>query len=395
MKYRPSPSISALVVVSAAFFTDTILYYILVPLLPYYQRAYGLSQTDIGVLFGCYAASLLLGTIPIGKLGDMVGRRRMMLWGLVGLWGTTLLFAFGTSFSLLVFARVLQGLSATATWTSGMALVADHWPARHRGKAMSTCFAFANLGALVGPPFSGYISEYWGVRAPFIVAGGIALVDALLRVWLLQDKEKGVIEIVPLRRLLKNKTICLYVGVLGMGSGLWAILESVMPTDFDSRGWSQSVIGLCFAFAALAHTLTSPLAGAMADKFSRKNMVVAGLLLTTFLLPAPALVHGLAPTFALMIGLGLVATLVASPVSPAVTSAVDALGTGGGGYSSAFGLLNLSYAAGMMVGPLLGGVGVDAIGLKLSLAICGLGFGVYALVIRRLLPEEISDANPT
>ena len=388
MKLRPSPPVSALVVVSAAFFTDTILYYILVPLLPYYQRTYGLSQTDIGILFGCYAASLLFGTIPIGKLGDIVGRRNMMLWGLAGLWGTTLLFAFGNSFSLLVFARVLQGLSATATWTSGMALVADHWPAKHRGKAMSTCFAFANLGALAGPPFSGYISEYWGIRAPFIVAGGIALVDAILRAWLLQDKQKGVVELIPVRRLLKNRNLCLYVGVLGMGSGLWAVQESVMPTNFDSRGWSQGVIGLCFAFAALAHTLTSPLAGAMADRFSRKKMVVTGLLLTTILLPAPAFVYDLAPTFALMIGLGLVATLVTSPVSPAVTAAVDSMGTGGGGYSSAFGLLNLSYAAGMMIGPLLGGIGVDTVGLKPSLLLFGLAFGLYALIIQRLLPDK-------
>jgi MFS family permease len=50
-----------------------------VPLLPYYQRTYQLSQTDLGVLFGCYAASLLIGTIPIGKLGDIIGRRKMML----------------------------------------------------------------------------------------------------------------------------------------------------------------------------------------------------------------------------------------------------------------------------------------------------------------------------
>jgi MFS family permease len=288
---------------------------------------------------------------------------------------------------LLIFARVLQGLSATATWTSGMALVADHWPTEHRGKAMSTCFAFANMGVLLGPIFSGYVSEHWGVRAPFLAAAGLALIDAILRVWLLQDKQKEDVEIISLRRLLKNRDICLYAGVMAMGSGLWAILESVLPIDFDARGWTQTIIGLCFAFAALAHTLTSPLAGAMADRYSRKKMIVAGLLLTTFMMPLPALVHGQMPTFAAMVGIGLVATLISSPVSPAVTSAVDRMGAGGGGYSSAFGMLNLSYAAGMMVGPLLSGVGIDLIGIKPSLIIIGLGFGAYALAVRRLLPE--------
>jgi MFS family permease len=388
MKLRPSPRASAVIVVAAAFFTDTILYYILVPLLPYYQRAYQLSQTDLGILFGCYAASLLLGTIPIGKLGDVVGRRKMMLWGLAGLWGTTVLFAYANSFSLLIVARVLQGLSATATWTSGMALVADHWPAQHRGKAMSTCFAFANLGVLLGPPFAGYVSENFGPRTPFLVAAGLALVDAALRVWLLQDKEKGDEKVIPLGQLLKNRELCLLAGVMAMGSALWAMLESALPIDFDSRGWSQSLIGLCFAFAALAHTLTSPLAGAMADKFSRKKMIVAGLLLTTFLVPIPAFVQSAVPTFATMMGIGLVATLMSSPVSPAVTAAVDRMGKGGGGYSSAFGMINMSYAIGMMVAPLLGGVGVDFMSIKASLLLFGACFAAFALVIRRLLPRE-------
>jgi multidrug resistance protein len=205
MNLRPSPPVSALVVVSAAFFTDTSLYYILVPLLPHYQQTFNLSQTDLGILFGCYAASLLVGTLPIAKFGDIVGRRKMMLWGLFGLWGATLLFAFANSFSFLVIARILQGLSGTAAWTSGMALLADHWPERHRGKAMATCFAFANIGALAGPPFAGYVSDAWGIKAPFIAAAGLALIDAILRLWLLQDKQKEVVEIIPMRQMLKTK----------------------------------------------------------------------------------------------------------------------------------------------------------------------------------------------
>ena len=378
---------SAIVVVSAALFTDTLLYYILVPLLPYYQRTYQLTQTDLGILFGCYAASLLICTVPIGKLGDIVGRRKMMLCGLVGLWGTTLLFAFAVSFPLLVFARVLQGISATATWTSGMALIADFWPAKHRGKVMATCFAFANLGVLLGPPFAGYLSENWGIRAPFIAAACLALIDAVLRVWLLQDKERETTELVPIRRLVKNRNISIYIGAMALSSGLWAILESVMPINFDSRGWSQSTIGLCFGVAALAHTLTSPLAGAMSDKFSRKKLVIIGLILTTILLPAPAFVYEQLPTFAVMACLGLVSTLMASPVSPAVTSEVDKMGVGGAGYSSVFGLLNLAYATGMMIGPLVGGLGVDSIGLKPSLVLLGLGYGAYGLVTKRFLRE--------
>jgi MFS family permease len=119
-------------------------------------------------------------------------------------------------------------------------------------------------------------------------------------------------------------------------------------------------------------------------------MIVAGLLLLALLLPLPALVQGLAPTFAIMACLGLIATISGSPVAPAVTSAVDDMGAGagGGGYSSAFGLINLTIAVGLMVGPLLGGMGVDLVGIRPSLLAFALVLGLYALVIARLLPQE-------
>jgi len=403
MNLRPSPAASALVVVSAALFTDNILYFVLVPLLPHYQQAFSLNQTDLGLLFASYAAALLLGTLPIGKLSDVVGRRSMMLWGLLGLWGTTLLFAFATSFSILIVARVLQGLSAAATWTSGLALVADHWPAKHRGKALSTVFAFANLGVLLGPPFSGYVSERWGVQAPFIAAACLALIDAVLRVWLLRDKEKETTEVIPIRRMLKNRSICLLAGTLGMAAMSFAILESTLPIEFNARGWSMSLIGLIFAIAALAHTLASPLAGAMADRLNRKKMIIVGLLLIAVLLPVPAFAKGLVPTFAIMACTGFIGPLAGSPVAPAVTSVVDSMGGseigpdgapgGGSGYSSAFGLINLSIAVGIMVGPVLGGVGVDLVGLEWSLAAFAIVVALYALAIWRLLPATERAAS--
>jgi MFS family permease len=186
--------------------------------------------------------------------------------------------------------------------------------------------------------------------------------------------------------MLKNRSIVMMSCVIGVGAMSFALLESAMPIEFDARGWSRSVIGLVFAFAALAHTLMSPVSGAMADRLSRKKMMVVGLLLLALLLPVPAFVKGLAPTFAIMACLGLIATISGSPVAPAVTSAVDDMG--GGGYSSAFGLINLTIAVGLMIGPLLGGVGVDLVGIRPSLLAFAAVLGLYALVIARFLPRE-------
>jgi predicted MFS family arabinose efflux permease len=68
-------------------------------------------------------------------------------------------------------------------------------------------------------------------------------------------------------------------------------------------------------------------------------------------------------------------------------------GEGGGGYSSAFGLLNLITAVGLMIGPLLGGMGVDLAGLKPSLLAFAAVLGLYALAIARFLPREGKAAD--
>ncbi|WP_005032015.1 MFS transporter [Holophaga foetida] len=376
------PRTSALVVVSAALFTDTLLYYLLVPLLPIYSRDFGFSQMQLGLLFGSYSAALLLGTLPLGRLGDRFGRRYTMLWGLVGLGGTTLLFAFSRSFWLLLVARVLQGLSATATWTSGMALMADHWPSEHRGKAMSTCFAFANLGVFLGPPIAGFLAEHFGLRAPFLLAGGLAILDALARAFLLEDapKEKG--ETLEYRALLKNGTVRLFAGATALGAGIWATLESTLPLHFDRvMGWRPSSIGLCFAVAALGHTLTSPLAGALADRYGHRGILRIGLVLILFLAPLPVFFQASWIILGSMAGLGLATSLVMSPASPAVTDAVERMGSTS--YATVFGLLNLSYAMGMMVGPILGSAGVEALGIRSTMLLLGLFFGAYALGVGR------------
>ena len=69
-----------------------------------------------------------------------------------------------------------------------------------------------------------------------------------------------------------------------------------------------------------------------------------------------------------------------SPCSPAGADQVERLGSPR--FASAFSILNLAYSVGMMVGPLVGGVLVQVVGLPLALSGMGLGFGCYLLATR-------------
>lgn len=378
---RPSPQTAALLVSALAFHVDMLLYYLLVPLLPRYAKELNLNPVQVGILFASYAVALLLATFPVAVLTDRYGRRTPMLWGLVGLAATTLVFALSQQYWLLVVARFLQGAAGAATWLPGMALLADYFPSESRGRAMGTAFAAANLGVLIGPPLSGFLDQHAGPSAPFLLGAGLVALDAAGRAFLLPRADPGQGARIPFRQLVSNPVIRLFAGAMALGSGLWALLESTLPLDLDRRfALSPSWIGLCFAASALSHTLTSPWIGHLSDRIGRVKVLRIGLVLTMLLLPLPVLLPRPWMVVLAMMLLGSVASFLMSPCSPAVADQVERQGSQS--FASAFSILNLAYSLGLMIGPLVGGVLVQGLGLPVALGLCGLGFGAYTAATR-------------
>lgn len=380
------PKTAALLVTALAFHVDTLVYYLPVPLMPRYARELGLSQMQVGALLGTYAVCLFAATWPVARLTDRVGRRAPMLWGLLGLAATTLLFAFSRSYALLLLARALQGVAGAFTWLPGMALLADHFPDEERGRAMGTAFAGANLGGLAGPFLGGFLDERFGHLAPFLVAIALVLLDALARVFLLPaEAPMRKEEQLPAGLLLRHPVIRLFVGAMLLSAGLWALLESTMPLDLANRlGTSGAFIGLCLTLAVAAHTLTSPWMGHLGDRWGRVRLLRLGLVLIALLLPLPALMGGYWKVVAAMVAIGACASLVMSPCAAAVAAAIE--GMDSKAFASGFALLNMAYSLGLVLGPFLGGALVTAFGLPVALVIAAGGFAAYLIPSARITP---------
>ena len=378
---RLKPSTAALAVTGLAFFTDMLLYYLLVPLLPRYAAALHLSQMKVGVLFGSYAVALLAATLPVGWLTDRHGRRSVMLAGLLGLGATTVLFAFAQAYWLLVLARALQGVAGAATWLPGMALLADHFGPEERGRAMGLAFAAANVGVLLGPPISGFLDQRAGPRAPFLAGTALVLLDAAGRALLLKDDARVSSGPIPWRALLRHPLIRAFVGAMVLASALWALIESTLPLHLNHRlGLGPAAIGLCFAAAALSHTCASPLMGRLSDRIGRVKVMRIGLLLCLIALPLPVFMPTLWTVSAAMVFLGATASFVMAPCGPGVADAVQALGRTD--YGSGFALLNIAYAVGMVVGPFLGSALVELCGIRAAFVMLALGYGAYGFLLR-------------
>lgn len=390
---RPSPTLSAILVVGIALFADTLIYFLLVPLLPGYAQQHHLGPLGVGLLVWSYSAALLGSTLPLSRILEGRGRRTPMLAGLGLLGLTTLLFAFTHSYPLLVVARILQGISATLTWVAGLALLADTVPTEQRGKAMGSVFAFANAGLLLGPPLSGWLVQTWGPRAPFLLAAALVVLDAVARMALLQDPPPRPGVPLGLRDLMQDRAVRTLAGMMALGAAMTTLLEGTLPIHFDqSLRLGPAAIGLLFGLMAGTHMLTSPLMGILSDRVGRRPLLTAGLMTGAILVPATVLAPSLPVLVGVMVALGLAVSLLLSPVSPALADAVEARGSSS--YASVFGILNISYALGMLVGPLLGSVLTAALGLKGAMVLLALGFLAFLPNLRHLkgLPVPAPEA---
>jgi len=373
--------VAAILVVGIAIFADTLIYFLLVPLLPSLAARFNLGPLEVGLLVWSYSAALLGSTLPLGSVLERRGRRTPMLWGLALLGATTLLFAFAESFPLLVAARILQGVAGTITWVTGMALLSDVTPPEQRGRAMGTVFAFANAGLVAGPPLSGWLIEAFGPRSPYVVAAGLVALDAAARALLLEDPPRRPGVALGIRDLLKDATVRVLAGAMAMGAAATTVLETVLPVHFGTTlGFRPGLIGLLFGLLAGGHMATSPLMGALSDRVGRRRVMTVGFILAALLVPLAGWLKAALPFAVLMVALGLVVSLCISPVPPAMAAAVDARGSSS--YAVVFAILNSAYGVGMLAGPILGTAIQAAFGLPLALAVLGLAFFAFLPLLR-------------
>jgi len=286
------------------------------------------------------------------------------------------LFAFAGSFPLLLLARVFQGVAAAATWVAGMALLADLFPPGQRGKAMSTTFACANLGLFLGPAFAGWMARPWGPRGAFLVAAGLALVDALARITLMPGEPPVRPGGLGYLGLLRDGAVRVFAGAMGLGAALGAAMEALLPLYLSRRlGMDAVALGMAFTSTALASMLASPLVGHWTDRQGAAKPMRLGLVLgAALLLLAPHLASRTA-VFAFMLAMGATCTLLMSPCGPALSRLVERKGESA--YGSVFSLLNITFSMGIMAGPMLGSALADLVGLGLAMAILAAGFLAY------------------
>jgi MFS family permease len=114
--------------------------------------------------------------LPFGKLGDIVGRKKIFSLGILIFTVSTLLIVFSRSFASLIALRTLQGFSSAMIFGTSLAILSSVFPAGERGKALGISVTATYIGLSAGPVIGGILTHSPGWRSIFVLLFLIGLI---------------------------------------------------------------------------------------------------------------------------------------------------------------------------------------------------------------------------
>ena len=211
---------------------------LVVPALPTLQRELGATQTGVTWVFTVFLLTACVATPVAGRLGDMFGKKRLLLAMMAGLAVGTLLAALATTLGVMIVARAIQGMGG-AIFPLAFGIVRDELPARRVPGGIALISAILGFGGVVGIVLAGpiveHLSYHWLFWIPFVtVLIAIALTVA----------------VVPESRVRAPGTVSWTAAVLLSG---WLICLLLAISEAPTWGWTSAwTLGLAAAALVIA-----------------------------------------------------------------------------------------------------------------------------------------------
>jgi EmrB/QacA subfamily drug resistance transporter len=144
--------------------------------LPVLRRDLDATTTEISWIPNAYLLVIAALVVTAGRLGDILGRRRVFLFGLATFGVGSVLGGAAQSPEMVIFARAVMGVGAACTLPLSLTLVTDSFAPAERGRAMGLWAAVSSLALALGPVLGGLLAEvdwrliFW-MNLPIVVAG--------------------------------------------------------------------------------------------------------------------------------------------------------------------------------------------------------------------------------
>ena len=343
--------------------------------LPSIQRDLHANLSALEWTVNAYTLTFAVLMVTGGRLGDIFGRRRMFLFGVVVFGLSSAAIGFAPNDTALVAFRAIQGIGAAFMMPGTLSIISNTFPAQERGRAIGTWAGVSALALALGPAVGGALTEYVSWRAIFFLNLPVAVGAVVVTLFAARESRDPTVD----RRVD-------YPGITAISVGLTALVLALVEGNrwhwgspaivgllatavvglvafvlvehrgrapmvqfeyFRSRSflganavafivslalYMQNILhytpleaGIRFLPATVVIIVASPIAGRLADRIGPRPLMTVGLALVAFalFLQSRVSVHSgyaeLLPAFSIM-GLGMGFTM--SPMSTAAMNSV-------------------------------------------------------------------------
>lgn len=339
---------------------------IVIPILPSYLQSIDQGGTAAGLMIAIFAAAMFVFSPIAGKWADQYGRRKMIIYGLLGLTISMFVFYASDAIAILYLSRVIGGIGAAMLIPAIFAYIADITTFDQRAKGTSLVSAAMSLGIVVGPGIGGFLADY-GIKLPFLVSALVSLGAVLFSVIWLKEHDATDADPALAATLTDDESMLTKIGrstkmpyfiplviTLVMSFGLLAY-ESVVGLYLDNQFDSTAKD---IAFMITATGVVSVIVQLfVVDRIVRRYGEVA--ILITFLGVAALgfLMSLFAGSYAMFFVVSLIIFLATSILRPVLNTLISKMADGEVGF--AMGMNNAYMSIGNVIGPLLAGTLYD------------------------------------
>lgn len=159
-----------------------------------------LSQSEWIVLI--YLLIMTVTLIPIGKLSDLLGHRKIFLFGFALFTCAAIICGSSSSFWSLILGRAILALGGSIILSVGPAIITTTFSSEERGKALGIQALMTYIGLSLGPLFGGSITELWGWRFTFFTSVPFGLVGLLLAILFVKEVSITDIKLIDVRGMI-------------------------------------------------------------------------------------------------------------------------------------------------------------------------------------------------
>jgi len=149
--------------------------------LPSISRDLSMDAVELSWIAMAFLLSSAVLLVPFGKLADIWGRKKMLLYGNVFFTFSTLLCAFSESAFMLIASRFLQGIGSAMILSSGMAIIISAFPPENRGRIIGWNTSAVYVGLSAAPLLGGILTQTFGWQSLFFInaAAGILIIAGI------------------------------------------------------------------------------------------------------------------------------------------------------------------------------------------------------------------------